>query len=657
MKHNSDNIEERLVPFVEGVLNEREEREVRAAAQADPELAREIAELREVIGELRTGFAAGLRPPQTELTPEEVVELANHNGKPETMPGSSEMKTRLFASDQALEEYRLLMALRDEGLEATMDMSDVPPMPESLRQEFLKLKDSASPKLQALPTHPGFWKRSIGYLDKINPRPLMAAAAAFALISLGVHFAGQPQGASSAPSGDSRVAMADNKTMGLEQAPMAADGSLGQAAGTGAAHAQPSGVTVFTSSDKNLLREQAEKLLSSDIRYTVTDNRILVSEKELPAARKVLWGEDLDQKVAMAGETEQARTVEGSGAKSKGKRRDKLELGDIPTYSSTNGLLDHDKESPPPPLKIIDLSDKKHGSGVEYKDDADNKPAPSAATTAAPKRQAAEPAAPPAPASLPTSKPQVAGAGLKPAPAPAAIKNETPDERLARLRRLALGQTQPTSVPKDSASTAATTRGSTAPALPESTKQAPVANAVSADNVGTRSSRPEGVLQQDGGAVASQTEMDSAPRPSKVDLDNIEVAQEEAAPSSSADEGYAASEQANRPAAAVKTARNTNASAGGGLPVPSVASAVTKPAVVSVEKKPDATPARLAAIRDAQPAVARKYNVVLSIEQRGSQINVYVRPKGELSKDQIDELRRAIRSELGLAAADSIIFQ
>ena len=157
--------------------------------------------------------------------------------------------------------------------------------------------------------------------------------------------------------------------------------------------------------------------------------------------------------------------------------------------------------------------------------------------------------------------------------------------------------------------------------------------------------------------IPLMTETESAPRPSKVDLDNIEVAQEEAAPAPSADEGYAASESNVKPGAAIKAARKTSAAAGGGLPVSNVASAPTRAPVVNIEKKPDTTPARLAAIREAQPAVARKYNVVLSIEQRGSQINVYVRPKGELSKDQIDELRRAIRSELGLAAADSIIFQ
>ena len=66
---------------------------------------------------------------------------------------------------------------------------------------------------------------------------------------------------------------------------------------------------------------------------------------------------------------------------------------------------------------------------------------------------------------------------------------------------------------------------------------------------------------------------------------------------------------------------------------------------------------RLAAVRSTQATVARRYDVVLSVESVGDAINVYVRPKKELSKSELDELRRAIRADLGLSAADAIVFR
>ena len=66
---------------------------------------------------------------------------------------------------------------------------------------------------------------------------------------------------------------------------------------------------------------------------------------------------------------------------------------------------------------------------------------------------------------------------------------------------------------------------------------------------------------------------------------------------------------------------------------------------------------RMANVRSSQAAVARRYNVTLSVDSSADGINVYVRPGKTLSKDEMDDLRRAIRAELGLASEDTIIFR
>ena len=65
----------------------------------------------------------------------------------------------------------------------------------------------------------------------------------------------------------------------------------------------------------------------------------------------------------------------------------------------------------------------------------------------------------------------------------------------------------------------------------------------------------------------------------------------------------------------------------------------------------------MASVRSSQAAVARRYNVVISVESVGDTINVYVRPNKEMSKAELDELRSAIRAELGLSGGDAIVFR
>lgn len=592
-----------MIPFVEGVLNAREEKEVRDAIQADPVLAREIQELREVVDELRVAFASGIQPSQPELTPEEVVELAAHDGKLETMPGGSELKTRLFTSDQALEEYRLLQQLREEAANATIDLSDVPPMPESLLEEFRKLKEVEQPKVVPLIGRPSLWKRSMGYLDRINPKPLMAAAAAFAVVSLGLHISSTSTSIREESHSAGMVSYADSG----REAPAAAASPASETT-----RPDPSGVTVFTSSDKKLLREQAQKLLSKDIRYTVADDRIIVSEKEIGAARKVLWGEDGEQTVAVAEETKKERLRNSGEQMDEGLAAPHLE----PPGGAARDVAPSEQEGSAgaSPMRLIDMRDKgaEKDPVVEPDTDFSQPPKPRSDASAAP-------------ALTSQARPPGASGSLS----YKASNNETPEERRERLKRLALGESV-----QDS-SQISVTRSRTAPPVPAVERPAPVPNAVTAPSTGDEPGGDGSIRESRPGTVAVNP-VEGAPAPSTVDIDRIEVKSDSSA------------ESATAPYIGV---------VGSSAPRKTAAQSAPSAAAQQPEANGLLNSQRLAAIRDAQPAVARKYNVVLSVEQRGSQINVYVRPKGELDKNQLDELRRAIRSELGLDEADSIIFQ
>lgn len=612
MKNNTENIEERLIPFIEGVLNAREEKEIQEAIQADSELAAEVQDLREIVDELRTGFASGVRPTQPELTVEEVVGLAYHDGKLETMIGSSELKTRLFASDQALEEYRLLQDLRQDYLQATIDLSDVPEMPESLKEEFRKLQGSERPKIVPLPSGPGLRSRSVGFLEKINPRPLMAAAAAFALVSLGVHFSSTSGSSGGGTPSTDMVSYAQPTPSTLNASTEIAEGAMGSS------RPEPSGVTVFTSSDKKLLREQAQKLLANDIRYTVADNRIIVPEKEMASARKVLWGEDEEQTVAVAEQTKTER-LEGPAELASEENSPLLDRAGAGSISTD----EPQSEGSVTPMQRLDLRPR----ASDRRTEVEPEPAFSQPRAVKGQNESIGGAAP----AKPIERQYESGVTGRP---PA---QETADARRERLKRLALGESSPADESeRRGAVSQESVTARAAPPVPSVERAPAVANAVTAPAAkrGSVSAHDKSDTQDAKGQVLETAHLgdESAPAPSAVDIDRVEIPVDDSGPDLSA-----------------------VAVPGASLPRPTTAlrsQAASEPSVGSLSDSQ-----RLASIRSAQPAVARKYNIVLSVEQRGNQINVYVRPKGELDKSQLDELRRALRTELGLSAADSIIFQ
>ena len=612
MKPEPSDIEEKLIPYLEGVLNPKERREVEEAINTDPELAREMSELRELVLELRQGFASGLKPPQEDLSVEEVVDLSYHTGPSDKLPGSSAQKARLFCSDSGLEEYSLLRALSEEMGRTTLDRENVPELPSYLRSEFSKLGKSADSKPKVLPfLKPNFasktgsvsaWRRASSWLDRVDPKPLMASAAALVMLSLGVHLYNRP---ASAPANSGEVASAV-PSGAAEVSPDLLAGGMGASA---PASASPGieGVAVFTSDDRSLLKDQAAKLLAKKVRYTVTKDRILVAEKDVAVAREVLWDDVEGKEVAMAKEEPEARRMartvssaqsapdipdgDYAQAQSRGNESEASTDSSADSYSpppSDDGAVKvysaPGRSDAPPPVAPRRSSSKPSGrvgdSGVlpsySRRDPSDEL---SQGLGKSKTPAAAAPAPPPAPSEvvLPPSPSQVqlpveADRAVK----PTEVRPPMSAARREKLRDLAVG---------DSAGDAAD--------YSQPTRQAPVAEASSAEEPPA----PSAVA----GAAQQRTTLESGAR--------------------------------MRPPAAPVTA--------------------SAPAVVKI----DEVDSRLARVQASRQTVARKHGVELSFERQDDKLVAYVRPNRSLDKAQLDELRKTLRKELGLAESDTLIFR
>ena len=162
MQQSSDKYEDRIIPYIEGILNSDERNEMVLAIETDADLAREVSELEEMISDLREAFASGMRPSFSDLSVEDIVRLAAHEGGVESLQGSVFEKSRLFSSDQLLNEYHMLRALKEESRGQLLNQENIPPMPGALLQEFRSLekpliapsKEAVSYTHLTLPTTP-----------------------------------------------------------------------------------------------------------------------------------------------------------------------------------------------------------------------------------------------------------------------------------------------------------------------------------------------------------------------------------------------------------------------------------------------------------------------------------------------------------------------
>jgi hypothetical protein len=627
MSNKSDNIEERLIPYIEGVLNESEQQEVAKAIQADANLAREVDELKVLIGDLRGAFASGMNPKVEGLSVREVVEMAAHDGRLDTMTGTSEQKARLFCDDRSLEEYHLLRGLSEDMQQTTLPMADVPPMPDSLLAEIARYKSTPkvvqfAPKLT--PKAPEVRGGFFGLMDRLDPKPLMATAAAFVLLSLGFHVYNTP---ANSTMGDQQVAF------GQTTATPATTPVSEVAVRNGKNVVEPTGVTVFTSGDRGLLKEQAEKLLAKKVRYTVTQDRILVSENEVAQARAVLWGDEDAGNVAMVEEKsmeEQLLTPRDERRSTGGARAPR------PDFAQASPGEGEAEEFVPPPIKHYDLRSTPSASGRkgqdgapksysadEQTDQGEGLGKDSAFQRTSKKNDEPNWSDPNSNSGMRDDKsaPADLRTGTASASEAAELKGASKSEREKILKAMALGQAKeapsPPPQPKkvsvggeeDEPVRQEISRARSSQSQEEN-RTAPVANVITADSVLASEVEQDGDITEESGAVASRGSSTN----DKVAKAKPSAARPSYAPGSASDDGV-------------------------------------------VTKAKGDVDLRMVSVRSAQASVARRYNVVLSVESVGDSISVYVRPNKELSKAELDELRIAIRADLGLSAADTIVFR
>lgn len=676
MRKDNEHIEEKLIPYLEGVLNPKERLEVDAAINSDGELAREMSELRDLIVELRQGFACGLRPPQEDVSVDEVVELGANTGSVDSLPGTSQQKARLFCSDQALEEYSLLRALGEEMSRTTLDRDNIPEMPEALLKEFRALKPVAGAKgkvlafdrkkLSPLP----LWRRASGMLDRIDPKPLMASAAALVMLSLGVHLYRTPAD-SAAPSGGAEIGYnfsGESPSAGGNQTPGAPAASASPAA---ANRTKDAGVAVFTSDDRGLLKEQAEKLMANKVRYTVTKDRILVAEKDLEEARDILWADAEGKAVAMAKEKPpEKRMTQTAGASAAGGASPAPAPDEAPAYypgSSGGGqaasepvVINADEvlaeqsgsrseatvryyppspqHAPPRPTRPAPPSDS-GATRESYHYQRGGESAPGGSSDAGIKRENAKGGSDPGSNSALQAKARTpvfdSSDVAKPVPA-----NDAPTSSAGRV------DMDQNAAPPEPTEVVPRAKPNEAPPPMSAERRQRLQNlAMGRDGLpATEDKESEG---------ASKSDSARKPEPAARKVDPPRNAPSAAAPPP-APVAQAQVQRTETVSPARVAAAPRSAPVTGPLP-----NAITggSPADVQEESDDAKADSRLAKMESSRQAVAQRNGVELSFESKNGKVSVYVRPKKTLTKAEMDALRKTLRKELGLADSDTIIIR
>ncbi len=600
MSDSHEHIEEKLIPYLEGVLSLRERRELDEAIGSDGELAREVAGLRQVILSLSNGFAKGAKPQQEELTAEEVVELASGSGGTEAVVGSSEQKAKLFCSDQALEEFSMLRALQEQMARTTLDRDSVPPLPPALREEFAALPKQSPQKAPRAGSvvKLSLWQRASSALDRIDPRPYMASAAALLLLTFGIHlYTRSPV----VLTGTSELADSSLAVGSAELAPSDIERAEARAASRA-----PSGIAVFVSDDRGLLKAQAEKLLARKVPFVLSEDRLLVTEDDLELARAVLWGDDSKLLAASAEPSEQGEEPPEASLSSpepldEGSFDEDPGDGPEVTFYDAEGsrpavASDVIPEAVPPSTGRPAEADESRSSAYTQRPESSvtkAAPPPRPQLIDIPSGGMGSPARSPARS---TVDPNDAALSDPPLPQPhrfesaGSPRGESEEARRQRLTDLAAGRTSATPPPAR--------RSAAAPTAPLSETTLAAGTEFSAGD--------SPVISIEGSTTMSAGDLT---------LDGQRPAPASSGPPAAA----------NAPPASAESA------------------AAEAQHIASVESK--------------RAGIARQLGVDISLQSEMGRVTVFVRPKGELNEAQRDELRRSIRSALGLKETDSIVLR
>jgi hypothetical protein len=281
VENTDPNIEEKLVPFVEGALAEADRREVLAALPGQPALNQEVRLLRETISSLRMMAAKGLTyQSPVEIQSEQVVDFALQ-GEQWSRQATRQFQLHLLESPDVAEEIAILRELEGELQQRVESSATVPEMPASLRQAFQESYGRA-------PSEPA-WKKSLvavaAWLATLNIKVAAAAAAGLAVvvggIGLGRYAHNQVQGSAS------KVAIAS---------PSGAPTPVGSSTPTSPA---PAGQVALLPS--KVLPEELPRisrlLWQKQVSHSYRDGQIFVAQADLDRAWAAL---SVNEKVASA---------------------------------------------------------------------------------------------------------------------------------------------------------------------------------------------------------------------------------------------------------------------------------------------------------------------------------------------------------------------
>jgi len=175
-------IEEKLVPFVEGALAEADRREVLQALPNYPALNHEVKQLRETILLLRTQAAQGLTYHSSVETPvDQVIDYVTQ-GDQWSRQASRQFQLQMLESGFLADEVALLRELEQELQQKDEATHSIPPMSQAL-------KTSIQEAYGKPPEDPA-WKRSmavmLAWMSGLNLKVASAAVAGTAILVGGV---------------------------------------------------------------------------------------------------------------------------------------------------------------------------------------------------------------------------------------------------------------------------------------------------------------------------------------------------------------------------------------------------------------------------------------------------------------------------------------
>ncbi len=261
MAADKQELTEKLVPYVEGVLGEPDLSEVRRLLESDPQVAAEAKRLEASVTNLRQAFWAGARPASAgEPEVDHVIKMAAGE-----LTERRDLRIQVAESDQAQAELALLRQLDQDLQDEPTEEGEIPPMSDRVQAAFRELCRGE----QELKPAKGWFQ---GLLSSLWLKPAAAFATCVAVLCLGVVWSSNQSGR-------------EGSTVAVEQPPVAIERSV---EATPLASPPTFGVKVAEGQNRDQLQEQAQMLLDNKVQYSVKEEGLFVTKEEADKARSVL---------------------------------------------------------------------------------------------------------------------------------------------------------------------------------------------------------------------------------------------------------------------------------------------------------------------------------------------------------------------------------